>query len=124
MSPEVLPTGPDLEAVIDQVRETYPHADVVTIDGAIFFSLDAEKHFPNFVTIVWIDDFDGDRVSKLTGRPGVFRINIGVGRETFAPSGRICPGSRPRRLRSVLPPSRVREAALDVHPQPDRRDVA
>lgn len=83
MSPEPLPTGPDLEAVIDQVRETYPEADVVTIDGAIFFSLDAEKHFPNFATIVWIDDFDGDTVSNLTKRPGVFRVNIGVSRETF-----------------------------------------
>lgn len=83
MCPEALPTGPDLEAVIDQVRETYPHADVVTIDGAIFFSLDAEKHFPNFVTIVWIDEFDGDKVSNLTDRPGAFRINIGVRRETF-----------------------------------------
>jgi hypothetical protein len=83
MSPEPLPTGPDLEAVINLVRETYPHADVVTIDGAIFFSLDAEKHFPNFVTIVWIDDFDGDKVSDLTNRPGVFRVNIGVSRETF-----------------------------------------
>ncbi len=82
MSPEVLPTGPDLEAVIDHLRETYPHADVVTIDGAIFFSLDAEKHFPNFVTIVWIDEFDGDKVSDLTDRPGVFRVNIGVSRET------------------------------------------
>ena len=83
MRPEVLPTGPDLEAVIDHIRETYPHADVVTIDGAIFFSLDAEKHFPNFVTIVWIDEFDGDKVSNLTSRPGVFRVNIGVSRETY-----------------------------------------
>ena len=35
------------------------------------------------MTIVWIDDFDGDKVSNLTGRPGVFRVNIGVSRETF-----------------------------------------
>jgi hypothetical protein len=49
----------------------------------VFFCLDPEKHFPNFVTIVWIDDFDGDKVSDLTNRPGVFRINIGVSRETF-----------------------------------------
>src|SRR6267378_62413 len=82
MSPEPLPTGPDSEAVTRVVRETYPHADVVTIDGAAFFSLDAEKHFPNFATIVWTDEFDGDRVSDLS-RPGVFRVNIGVSRETF-----------------------------------------
>jgi hypothetical protein len=52
MRPEALPTGPDLEAVTNLIRETYPEAGVVTIDGAVFFSLDAEKHFPNFVTIV------------------------------------------------------------------------
>jgi hypothetical protein len=83
MRPEALPTGPDLEAVINHVREAYPQADVVTIDGAVFFSLDPEKHFPNFVTIVWIDDFDGDKVSDLTNRQGVFRVNIGVSRQSF-----------------------------------------
>ena len=83
MSPEALPTGPDLEAVINLVLQTYPHADVVTIDGAVFFALDPEKHFPNFVTIVWIDDFDGDKVSDLTNRAGVFRVNIGVSGGTF-----------------------------------------
>ena len=82
MSPESLPTGPDSEAISRLIREIYPDADVVTIDGAVFFSLDPERHFPNFVTIVWTDEFDGDRVSDLT-RPGVFRVNIGVSRETF-----------------------------------------
>lgn len=82
MTTQTLPTGPDPEAITHLLRETYPDADVVTIDGAVFFSLDPERHFPNFVTIVWTDDF-GDTVSDLS-RPGVFRVNIGVNRETFA----------------------------------------
>ncbi|MDQ6878321.1 MAG: hypothetical protein M3082_11665, partial [Candidatus Dormibacteraeota bacterium] len=86
MSPESPPIGPDLEAVVRFIRETYPDADVVTIDGGTFFSLDAEKHFPNFATIVWKDDFDVapglSRPSDLS-RPGVFRLNLGVSRATF-----------------------------------------
>ena len=48
--------------------------------GAAFFSLDPEKHWPNFATIVWTDDFD--QASDLS-RPGIFRLNIGASRETF-----------------------------------------
>jgi hypothetical protein len=82
MSAEPLPIGPDPEAITGFIRETYPETDVVTIEGAAFFSLDSEKHFPNFATIVWADDFD-DGTPSLLSRPGVFRLNIGVGRETF-----------------------------------------
>ena len=52
----------------------------MTIEGGAFFSLDSEKHWPNFATIVWNDDFD--EASNLS-RPGFFRVNIGVGREAF-----------------------------------------
>ena len=48
--------------------------------GAAFFSLDPEKHWPNFATMVWTDDFD--QASDLS-RPGIFRLNIGASRETF-----------------------------------------
>ena len=48
--------------------------------GAAFFSLDPEKHWPNFATMVWTDDFD--QASDLS-RPGVFSLNIGASRETF-----------------------------------------
>jgi hypothetical protein len=54
----------------------------VTIPGAWFFSLDPEKHFPNFATIVTNDDHDEGSPSNLS-RPGVFRLNIGLGRATF-----------------------------------------
>ena len=80
MSPESLPTGPDPEAITRIILERYPETDVVEALGATFFSLDPEKHFPNFATIVWTDDFD--QASGLS-RPGTFRLNLGVSRETF-----------------------------------------
>ena len=49
--------------------------------GATFFSLD-ESHWPNFATIVTTDEHDEGTPSQLS-RPGVFRLNIGVGRETY-----------------------------------------
>jgi hypothetical protein len=83
MSAEPLPTGPDPEAITRFILGTYPEADIVTIEGGTFFSLDAGRHWPNFATIVWTDDFDDDVQSNLTARPGVFRLNIGVSRDTF-----------------------------------------
>ena len=67
--------------MIALIRETWPHAIVATIESAAFFSLD-EKHWPNFATVVWTDEHDEDEPSKLS-RPGVYRLNIGVGKETF-----------------------------------------
>jgi hypothetical protein len=72
--------GPDPDAITEYITTTYPDADVVTIDGAAFFSLDAEKHWPNFATIVWSDETD--QVSELS-RPGVFRVSLGLSRATF-----------------------------------------
>lgn len=73
--------GPDLDAMIALLRDRWPDAVTATIEGAIFFSLD-EKHWPNFATIVWSDAFDEGGPSKLS-RPGVFRVNVGVTKETF-----------------------------------------
>ena len=80
MTSEPLSTGPDEETITGKIRELWPETDVVTVPGGSFFSLDAEKHWPNFATIVSTDDFD--QASNLS-RPGVFRLNIGVGRATF-----------------------------------------
>jgi hypothetical protein len=80
MTTEPMPSGPDVEALISLIRATWPETDVATMPGAAFFSLDPEKHWPNYATIVWTDDFDQD--SNLS-RPGVFRLNMGVGRATF-----------------------------------------
>jgi hypothetical protein len=73
-------SGPDAEDITRHITTTFPDTDVVTMEGAAFFSLDAEKHWPNFATIVWTDDFD--QASDLS-RPGVFRLNIGVSGATF-----------------------------------------
>jgi hypothetical protein len=77
-----LPIGPDPEAIKRTILETWPETDVVEALGATFFSLDPEKHWPNYATIVTTDEHDEGAPSNLS-RPGVFRLNIGVGRETF-----------------------------------------
>jgi hypothetical protein len=82
MTNENPPTGPDPEATTRTILDTWPETDKVEIPGAAFFSLDAEKHWPNFATIVTTDEHDDGTPSKLS-RPGVFRLNLGVGRETL-----------------------------------------
>jgi hypothetical protein len=82
MTTEPLPTGPDPEAIARTIRETWPDTDVVEAMGAAFFSLDPDKHWPNFATIVTTDEHDVGTPSSLS-RPGVFRLNLGVGRATF-----------------------------------------
>jgi hypothetical protein len=83
MTAEPVATGPDPEAITRTILERWPETDLVTIPGASFFSLDPERHFPNFATIVTVDDFDLDQASRLSSRPGIFRLNIGIGRATF-----------------------------------------
>jgi hypothetical protein len=82
MTTEPLPTGPDPEAITRTILRTYPETDVVENLRATFFSLDPEKHWPNFATIVTTDEHDEGAPSHLS-RPGTFRLNLGVGRETF-----------------------------------------
>jgi hypothetical protein len=73
-------SGPEPEAIVRYIQETYPETDVVEAMHAWFFSLDAEKHWPNFATLVTTDEHDD--ASDLD-RPGVFRLNLGVDRATF-----------------------------------------
>lgn len=82
MTTEGVPTGPDPEAITRTILETFPETDLVEALGATFFSLDPEKHWPNFATIVTTDEHDEGAPSRLF-RPGVFRLNIGVSRRTF-----------------------------------------
>ena len=82
MTSQPPPTGPDPEAISRTILETWPETDVVEALGAWFFSLDPEKHWPNFATIVTTDEHDEGAPSNLA-RPGVFRLNIGVSRATF-----------------------------------------
>ena len=82
MSTDTPTDGPTREEMIGLIRDRWPDAATAEIEGAIFFSLD-EKHWPNFATIVWQDDFDEGAVSNLTARPGVYRVNVGVDKEAF-----------------------------------------
>jgi hypothetical protein len=83
MTYAALPTGPDPEAITRTILTRWPETDLAEAMGASFFSLDPERHFPNFATIVTTDEHDEGAPSDLSSRPGVFRLNIGVGRETF-----------------------------------------
>ena len=81
MTTETLPTGPDPEAITRAILERFPDTVLATAMGATFFSLD-DSHWPNFATIVTTDEHDDGEPSRLS-RPGVFRLNIGVGKATF-----------------------------------------
>jgi hypothetical protein len=82
------PGAPDAAAVAAYILETFEGVDTVTAGRATFFSIDPEKHRPNFATIVTTDEFDD--FSDLD-HPGVYRLNIGVGRATF--DALVRPGS-------------------------------
>lgn len=72
--------GPSAEEIVAYIRKTYPETVVLEAGGTWFFSFDAEKHFPNFATIVTNNDYDDG--SDLD-RPGVYRLNLGLSRPTF-----------------------------------------
>ena len=82
----------DEAAILRYIVETYPDADVFTSGNGSYISCDAEKHWPNFATIVRSDEFDGETDEKGAwiprsfsdlARPGVYRLNIGVSKVTF-----------------------------------------
>jgi hypothetical protein len=78
-SPDV--SGPDPDEITSWITSMYPDTVVSRAMGATFFSLD-ESQWPNFATIVTTDEHDMGNPSDLA-REGVFRLNIGVGRQTF-----------------------------------------
>jgi len=69
----------DAGAIANYITSTFPETTTATAMGATFFFNDPAKMFP-FATIVTTDEHD--QASDLN-RPGVFRLNIGVGKETF-----------------------------------------
>jgi hypothetical protein len=81
----------DQESIIRYVADTFAGVDVVRpADGPgagdIFFVYDPDRdrgeQWMPFATIVTKDYGEFDRASNLD-RPGVFRLNVGVGRETY-----------------------------------------
>jgi hypothetical protein len=82
----------DQQAIIQYVSDTFSGVNVVTgtegiATGDTFFiydpdrNLEPKRQFP-FATIVTKDYGDFDNASNLD-RPSVFRLNIGVSRDTF-----------------------------------------
>jgi hypothetical protein len=85
----------DQESIIRHVAETCPGVNVVTAGeeapeiarGDTFFIYDPERNLPGkdqqpFATIVNKDYGEFDNASNLD-RPGVFRLNIGLEKESF-----------------------------------------
>lgn len=69
----------DETSIIRYIVGTFDGTQTVTANGDTYFFLDPEHKFP-FATLVTNDMHD--QVSNLA-RPSVFRLNIGVGKETF-----------------------------------------
>jgi len=62
------------------ISETFPDVETTRAFGYTFFFSGCDHRLP-FATIASSDN-DHDRVSHLD-RPGVFRLNIGISKETF-----------------------------------------
>jgi hypothetical protein len=58
----------------------FPHVESTTAFGYTFFFYRSERMLP-FATLIDADA-EHDSISNLD-RPGVYRVNIGIGRETF-----------------------------------------
>jgi len=70
----------DDAVVIERICREFDNVQTQTVDGATFFFYAEERKFP-FATLVTRDDAY-DSASNLS-RPGVFRLNVGVGKGTY-----------------------------------------
>jgi hypothetical protein len=66
-------------AVVQYITDTFDDVAVVSADGNYFFFRGEDRMMP-FATLVTADDYDA--ASDLN-RDGVFRLNVGVGKETY-----------------------------------------
>ena len=83
----------DEHAITDWIIRTLPGVETTSALGYTFFFYGADRMLP-FATLATADN-EYDRASKLD-RPGVFRLNVGVGRETY----KSLFGSHPPKRRS------------------------
>ncbi len=67
-------------SIANYITKTFPGVETSTDFGYTFFFHGADRKLP-FATLI-SSDYEYDRISNLD-RPGVFRLNIGVSRETF-----------------------------------------
>jgi hypothetical protein len=66
-------------SIIEYITSTFEGVDVVVASDNYFFLYDPEHKFP-FATLMTNDD--NDSASNLN-RPSIFRLNIGIRKETF-----------------------------------------
>jgi len=67
-------------SVVDYICKTFPGVETTTSMGYTFFFYRSDHKLP-FATLISSDN-EYDRISNLD-RPGVFRLNIGIGKQTF-----------------------------------------
>jgi hypothetical protein len=65
---------------VEYITTTFPDVETTTNFGYIFFFYRSERQLP-FATFIAADN-EYDHISNLD-RPGVYRLNIGISRETF-----------------------------------------
>ena len=70
----------DEKGITDYIMNTFAGVETITTLGYTFFFYGPDRMLP-FATIATTDN-EGDHVSDLD-RPGVFRLNIGVSKQTF-----------------------------------------
>lgn len=70
----------DETSVVDYIIKTFPEAEATDSYGYTMFFYRSDRQLP-FATLIAADT-EYDRISNLD-RPGVFRLNIGVSRQTF-----------------------------------------
>ena len=75
----------DEAAITEHITEAYPGVDTVVALGATFFFYNPDDGIPKdhtfpFATLVTTDEHDQ---SSDLARPSVFRLNVGVSKETF-----------------------------------------
>jgi len=67
------------DEIASYILDTFDGVETVTTDGNTFFFYGTKRMFP-FATIVTNDLYD--QASNLS-RPSVFRLNIGIGKQTY-----------------------------------------
>lgn len=67
-------------SLVDYITKTYPEAETTTAFGYTMFFYQSDRILP-FATLISAD-YEYDHISNLD-RPGVYRLNLGVSRQTF-----------------------------------------
>ena len=70
----------DESSVADYITKTFPEVETTNAFGYTFFFYKSDHKLP-FATLISSDQ-EYDRISNLD-RPGVFRLNIGISKQTF-----------------------------------------